>query len=234
MHSWGTRGSRFKSGRADCFSNSLGTIWGPHGSLAGSQMGAERLASVQDRTLIGVQVPLRGRERAVPGDLAEDMHRHPCISHPGQPGMTQVMTAQVAVTDLRHYLVPVRRVTQDGCGDPAAARAGEQTCHRIVADGVQPPVYERAYLLDDRHRPGPFAFCALVDQGGPRAARAAATAAYASAPARAPATAGPTPVGWRESKGPSGRDRRKEFQNRSGFDKGTLATARIGLMRAGQ
>src|SRR5262249_60703461 len=64
----------------------------------------------------------------------------------------------------RHHLVPVGGIAQNGCGDPPAARAGEQAGHRIITNGVPPPVYERAYLLDDRHRPGPLALGALVDQ----------------------------------------------------------------------
>jgi len=35
---------------------------------------------------------------------------------------------------------------------------------RVIADGVQPSVYERAYLLDDRDPAGPLALGALVDQ----------------------------------------------------------------------
>ena len=46
--------------------------------------------------------------------------------------------------------------------------------------------------------------------------------------------AGPTPVGWRESKDPAGRDQPGKLQGRGGFDKGTLAAAQIGLTRAGQ
>jgi hypothetical protein len=50
---------------------------------------------------------------------------------------------------LRYHLVPVRGITQDCCTDPAAARAGKQARHRIIADGVQPPLNQRAYLPDD-------------------------------------------------------------------------------------
>ena len=59
-------GGQGVSGSSPAVPTVFRTAWGPFGdhtgSLAGSQMGAERLASVQDRTLIGMQVPLRGHQ----------------------------------------------------------------------------------------------------------------------------------------------------------------------------
>ena len=58
--------------------------------------------------------------------------------------------------------------------------------------------------------------------------------ALAFAHAAAPATAGLAPVGWRESNDSWGRSQPRKFQGRSGFDKGTLAMAHIGLTGAGR
>ena len=44
-----------------------------------------------------MQIPLRGGQRAVPGDLPQDVHRDTGISHPGEPGVPQVMPHQVLV-----------------------------------------------------------------------------------------------------------------------------------------
>ena len=67
-----------------------------------------------------------------------------------------------------------------------------------------------------------------------RAARAAATAPRPSLPLALPLRPAPAPVGWRERRRPLGRGQSGKFQGRDGFDKGTLAAAPIGLMRAGQ
>ena len=59
--------------------------------------------------------------------------------------------------------------------------------------------------------------------------------ALAFAPAGAPATSAPTPGGWRERAGICGpHSTRKDHPGRSGFDKGTLAMAQIGLTGAGR
>jgi hypothetical protein len=78
--------------------------------------------------------------------------------------MTQVMTPQVVMSELGYHVVPVRGVTQDRGGDPTAARAGEQTRHRIIADDIQPSLHERAYLPDDWHPSCPLALGAHVNQ----------------------------------------------------------------------
>src|SRR5712672_1665180 len=104
-----------------------------------------------------MQVLLGRHQRAMPGDLPQDLCRHASVSHPCQSGMTQVMTPQVAMSELGYHVVPVRGVTQDRGGDPAAARSGEQACHRIIADDIQPSLHERAYLPDDWHPSCPLA-----------------------------------------------------------------------------
>ena len=58
--------------------------------------------------------------------------------------------------------------------------------------------------------------------------------AHASASAGARTPAAPTPVGWRERRSTFEAATVQKFQGRGGFDKGTLAMAQIGLMRAGQ
>ena len=71
-------------------------------------------------------------------------------------------------------------------------------------------------------------------QGGPPGRPRRRHGAHASAPADAPATAAPTPVGWRGKRRPLGPHSTRKSRGRGGFDKGTLAMAHIGLMRAGQ
>src|SRR6185437_4439532 len=72
-------------------------------------------------------------------------------------------------------------------------------------------------------------------QGGPPGRSHRRHGAHASAPAAAPATAAPTPVGWRErTRNPRTAIDQKSQGPCGGFDKGTLAMAHIGPMRAGQ
>jgi hypothetical protein len=67
-----------------------------------------------------------------------------------------------------------------------------------------------------------------------RAARAADTARSPQLPLALPQRRRLAPVGWRESEAESGPPKPGKSRGRSGFDKGTLAAAPIGLMRAGQ
>ena len=69
---WGSRGRRFKSGRPDGYSNSLGTILVPRPLLSGIQAGAQRFAGIGDGPAVGVQVPLRGPRH---GPARQDHHR---------------------------------------------------------------------------------------------------------------------------------------------------------------
>ncbi len=77
--------------------------------------------------------------------------------------MAQVVASEVAVAQSGDDLVPVGGVTQHGRGDPASAGSGEQACHRVVANGVQPPVHEGPNLEDDRDNASPLALRAFVD-----------------------------------------------------------------------
>jgi hypothetical protein len=56
----------------------------------------------------------------VPGDLPKDVDRDPGVSHPGEPGVTKIVPTQMLIAELRHHLVPVRRIPQDRRGDAAA------------------------------------------------------------------------------------------------------------------
>ena len=84
-------------------------------------MRGQGVARLGDRPLIGVQIPLRRGQRAVPGDLPHDMDRNARIRHPGEPGMTQVVPPKVLIAWPGHHVIPMRGVTQDRGGDPAAA-----------------------------------------------------------------------------------------------------------------
>jgi hypothetical protein len=68
-----------------------------------------------------------------------------------------------------------------------------------------------------------------------RAARAADSARSPLLPLALPQRRRRTPVGWREQRGTdTGRGSTPGVQGHAGFDKGTLAAARIGLERACQ
>jgi len=77
--------------------------------------------------------------------------------------VAQIVPAQVLAAERVDYLVPMRRVSEHGGGDPAVARTGEQTGGRVWSDSGNPAGDELAYLDDERHDPSPFAFGALVD-----------------------------------------------------------------------
>ena len=66
------------------------------------------------------------------------------------------------------------------------------------------------------------------------AARVADSAARPTLPLTLPLRPGLTPVGWREGATELRAANPDSHQGRGGFDKGTLAAALIGLMRAGQ
>ena len=50
-------------------------------------MGAEGRSGVIDRALIRVQVPLRGGQRSVSGDLAQDVRQNTRVGEPRQAGV---------------------------------------------------------------------------------------------------------------------------------------------------
>jgi hypothetical protein len=77
MHSWGSRGRRFKSGRPDGFRTALRPLWPTRAHLDGSEVGAERLASINDGSHIGMQVPpgQESRRRPVMDACATDRCR---------------------------------------------------------------------------------------------------------------------------------------------------------------
>jgi len=62
-----------------------------------AQVIRQQFARIGDRILVGVQVPLRGHERSVPGDLAQVVHRHAGIGHPCQPGVPQIVPSRSAL-----------------------------------------------------------------------------------------------------------------------------------------
>ena len=60
----------------DLDNSSLGTIWGP----LGREMGAQRVSRVGDRLGVRVEIALRRYQRAMPGDLAQNMQGHASVS----------------------------------------------------------------------------------------------------------------------------------------------------------
>jgi hypothetical protein len=73
----------------------LGTIGGP----VDAEMGGQGVARLGDRTFIRAQIPLCGGQRAMPGDLPQDVHRDARVSHPGEPGMAQIVPTQVLIAE---------------------------------------------------------------------------------------------------------------------------------------
>jgi hypothetical protein len=55
---------------------------------------------------------------------------HPGVRHPRQPGMTQVVPAQMLIPQRADHLIPVRRVAEHRRANPAAAWADEQSAVR--------------------------------------------------------------------------------------------------------
>jgi hypothetical protein len=89
-------------------------------------VGGEGGACGGDLADVGVQVSLRGGERSVAGNLAEDVHGDAGVGEPGESGVAEVVPAQAFVAELGDDLVPVSGVPQNGGGDATAARSGEQ------------------------------------------------------------------------------------------------------------
>ena len=75
-------------------------------------MGGQGVPSIGDGPLVRMQIPLGGGQRAMPGDLPQDMYRDTGISHPGEPGVPEVMPHQVLIPEVGHDLIPVGRVPQ--------------------------------------------------------------------------------------------------------------------------
>jgi hypothetical protein len=97
-------------------------------------------------------------------------------------------------------------------------------------------------ITDGGHRPAGLSRRSLCEnflyrfKAAPGAARAADAARTPQLPLTLPLRRRLVPVGWREQQGESGGapENPGSRQGRGGFDKGTLAAALIGLMRAGQ
>ena len=74
------------------------------------------------------------------GDPAQDVNRDPDVGRPGEPDMPQVMADQVLVTELPDYLVPVRRIAENGSADPSVLKAlitcGARRPGIVRADGL--------------------------------------------------------------------------------------------------
>jgi hypothetical protein len=59
------------------------------------------------------------------------VERDPGVGHPGQPGVPQVVPPQMFESELGHDLIPMGRISQDRCADPAAPGTDEQATSRL-------------------------------------------------------------------------------------------------------
>jgi hypothetical protein len=78
--------------------------------------------------------------------------------------VAQVVAARVLITELGDDLVPMGRVAQYRRGDPAAARASENACRRVMADRFDASFDERSDFFDERDGASPLALSAFVDE----------------------------------------------------------------------
>lgn len=111
-----------------------------------------------------MQIALRGDQRAMPGDLPEHMNRDARIGHPGQPGVAQVVAAQVLIAQAGDHLVPIGGIPQHRRGNPAAAGAGREACCGVTANGVKAFLDERSDFCNQRDGAGSLSFGASVDE----------------------------------------------------------------------
>ncbi|TDQ46944.1 hypothetical protein EV188_11432 [Actinomycetospora succinea] len=118
--------------------------------------------------MIWVQVPLRGREQAVSGDLAEDVY-HAGVGHSRQSGVPEIMAAEVAQTDRLDDLVPVRRVSRVSRvsphrrSDSPAARAHEQPA--VGERGASDQLGDHGpNFFDQRDEPSALALGGLIHE----------------------------------------------------------------------
>lgn len=135
----------------------MGTTWGPKVSTEGGPGGA-------DCSKVRVRIPLRCGDRSVARDGAQHVHRNASVGHPGQPGVAEVVPAEVLVAEPSDDLVPVRRVAEDRRRDPAAAWSDEQARIRIISQFFQPAANDIAYLRNQRNEPCALALRTLVAQ----------------------------------------------------------------------
>lgn len=109
------------------------------------------------------------------------MQRNPGIREPCQPGMPEIVTPQMLISELRHNLVPMGRIPQHSRLDATSPRPDKQPSFqqrlsplllaRLLratfnagARLVDPPEDQRTNLLDQRNRTRPLALRALVLQ----------------------------------------------------------------------
>lgn len=78
----------------------MGNIWGP----LRREMRAERYPGRGDGLIVWVEISLRGDQRAVAGDLPQDVNGYPGVGHPGQSGVPEIVSSQVFVSELGQCL----------------------------------------------------------------------------------------------------------------------------------
>jgi hypothetical protein len=135
----------------------LGPIWDP-------ELFREQFRRVAHRLPVGVQVPLRRRQRPVASDLPQVVERHAVIRHPGQPGVPQIVASEVLVAELGHGFVPVGCIAKHRGGYPASTRPSEETGIRATVHRVEAAFDQLVDLCDQRNNSSAFAFRALIDE----------------------------------------------------------------------
>nr|WP_241563953.1 hypothetical protein [Nonomuraea polychroma] len=76
--------------------------------------------------------------------------------------MAKIVPTEVLVAELRHDLVPVRRVSKDRRADATASGTREQPGGRVGAGGVETPQHQLSDLCDDRDLSGSLALGVFV------------------------------------------------------------------------
>jgi hypothetical protein len=135
----------------------LGPSWEP----GGLEEPCERSAG-GDVGRVRLEVELGGSQRGVPSDALEHMDGHSGVSHPRQAGVSEVVAAEVFVSQFCDDLVPVRGVAEHCGGDSAAARSGEHAGLGPALHRFEPLEDDVSYLCDERDLAGAFALGAFV------------------------------------------------------------------------
>lgn len=96
------------------------------------------------------------------GNALEVVYWHAGVGHPGQSCVAAVVASELFIAQRGDYLVPVGRVSQDGCGDASSSGSGEQACvvgAVCVGDSAE---HEFMDFFDQGYCSGAFAFGAFV------------------------------------------------------------------------
>ena len=91
------------------------------------------------------------------GDVFQVVHRNAGIGHPGEPGVTQVVSSELFVTECDDDLIPVCCVAKDAGLDSSSLRTREQSSVGFVVHGMNSFDHQIADVLDERNVPSALA-----------------------------------------------------------------------------